>query len=653
MVRNLPTVAECWNELHPGQIFVDEDGKRHKTPSLASEAWWKISASAGAAAIRFCESRSWANRVIGYWYGLDHEGTPPYLFEGKLFDHSPVMVARWRAWLREKYVTLAHLRSAHGNETLDFDTATVPTDRLRGRMEDVAAIRYWEAGPAHQPLADYLELLGRLFRSGVAQLLDTLQATTPEPRVILIDAFKQAMAGWHNFAFFDPTYPYPFAWPETLAAAGNQGVATLLDHPALGGVVTPIDYQLRGVGGITEPEGIVDSIVLRGKAFFAECDIRTYHDDVEKGFYGTARNLTEFEAINWRNVAAALTRGFNPYWMDLVGDWYGDPAIHRTIKRSTDVLRESAKLPHTTVPGIAVILDDRSVLDTNGNGSFLHQAILADLKTGLSRCGVPYRIYLLEDLALPQFPEHRVFYFPNLFRVTPEKLDLLKSKVFTNGHLVLWGPGSGISDGTKIGIDAAEELTGFAFDFLDINDPRLVQVTDFDHPITANLPADTFFGTPLPYGPLMTPRDGRILGTCHGRSGKARGGLALKDFRQEGSPSTGWISLFTATVPLPANLWRNVARFAGAHIYSESNDVLMASREVVALHSIKSGPKTIHLPRMSSVRDLISGELLGTSNKIEFVLQAPQTRAFLLSESPSADEPSSSRIANHLKTKVP
>ena len=632
LVRNLPVTAATWNELHHDDLFIDEDGKRHDVPSLASRAWWDISAAAGVAAIRFCESRPWSRRVIGYWFGLDNEGTPPWLFEGKLFDHSPVMTARWRDWLREKYGTPEALRATYADASLDFKTIPVPKDRLRGRTEEVAAIPYWESGPLHQPLADYLELLGHLFREGTAKVFQALRAATPEPRLILTDAFKQGMAGWHNFAFFNPSFPYPLTWPETLAGAGNQGVANILDQPSLDGVVTPIDYQLRGVGGITEPEGIVDSVVLRGKVFFAECDIRTYHDDVEKGCHGMARNLSEFEAINWRNVATGLTRGFHPYWMDLVGDWFGDPAMHRSIARSAEVLRESASWPHTTVPGIAIIIDDRSVLDTNGNGAFLHQAILGDLKTGLSRCGVPYRIYLLEDLALDQFPEHRVFYFPNLFRLTPEKLALLKAKVFKGGNLVLWGPGSGISDGKAIGPDSAAELTGFSFDWLDINDPRSVQITDFDHPITAGLAENTFFGSPLAYGPLMTPSDGHHLGSCHGRSGKARAGLAVKDFRKTGSDSEGWISVFSATVPLPADLWRSLARFAGAHVYSQTNDILLASREVVGLHSIKSGPKEILLPEMMSVRDLVSGESMGNLDRIAFTLQAPQTRVFGLQD---------------------
>ena len=34
-------------------------------------------------------------------------------------------------------------------------------------------------------------------------------------------------------------------------------------------------------------------------------------------------------------------------------------------------------------------------------------------------------------------------------------------------------------------------------------------------------------------------------------------------------------------------LLRNLARYAGAHVYCETNDVLMADSSVVAIHSLK------------------------------------------------------------------
>ena len=76
-----------------------------------------------------------------------------------------------------------------------------------------------------------------------------------------------------------------------------------------------------------------------------------------------------------------------------------------------------------------MVLDDEAVLETNGNGAVLNEQVLWDLKLGLARCGVPYRIYLLDDLKLPNFPRHKLFYFPNLYRADDERVQLLQEKV--------------------------------------------------------------------------------------------------------------------------------------------------------------------------------------------------------------------------------
>jgi hypothetical protein len=85
-------------------------------------------------------------------------------------------------------------------------------------------------------------------------------------------------------------------------------------------------------------------------------------------------------------------------------------------------------------------------------------------------------------------------------------------------------------------------------------------------------------------------------------------------------------------VNLPAALWRNLARYAGAHVYSETNDVLVADSSIVALHSLQSGKKKIALPGPFRVRDAATGEeyARAPASEITFDLKAPETRVFQL-----------------------
>lgn len=611
---------KTWKTRHPEELFVTETGERLDTPSLASDVYWEKAASLSTAIVRYCESRPFAGRVIGYANFHRTEGGHEPVFAHWLFDHGPRMTAAWRAFLTRKYRTDEALRTAHGDATLTLAAAPVPRDRLRAPLADAARVRYWLPAAQNQPLRDYLELQTELFHRRFRQLGQAMRDATPRQVLFFHDALKQTMLGWNLPGFFDARADWLPFYPEVAAGSGQMRVAELFDAPGCDGLITPHDYQARGAGGVFEPEGSVDSAVLRGEYFWCEADVRTYAD--KHNGYGKARDDREFAAITWRNLASGLTRGFNPYWMDLSSDWFTTAPMHRVIARQAAVLEASVDWPHRTVPGIAMVLDDTAALETNGSGHYLNEAVLWEQKMGLARCGVPFRIYLLEDLALPQFPEHRVFYLPNLFRVDDARLALLREKVFRNGHVVVWGPGSGISDGTRLSAESAAKLTGFAFDLIEANYARRTLIADFSHPLTRGLAPDLVLGGPLTYGPLLFPTDGTRLGEAWTKLGRSQAGLAVREM-------DGWTSVFTTAVPLPAALWRNLARRAGAHVYSESGDVVLADASIVALHSLAGGAKVLELPQESAVEDLVTGSLVARrTHRLRFTLDAPGTAVY-------------------------
>ncbi len=603
IVRFFTHEPKTWLDRHPDQLFVTETGERLRVPSLASDLYWRQAARFAAAIVAHCEGRPWMRRIIGYADFGRMEGSHEPLLRHFQFDHS------------------APMRKRFGRP--------VPKDKLRGAAPDVAALPYWQPEAENRDLRDYLRLTRRLYHDGfkrIAAAMRTELKKRRRMRFIVHDALKQPMQGWDNTGFFDDQEPWPLAYPELMAGSGHIGVAPLFDAPGVDGLITPHDYQARGIGGVCQPEGAADSAVLRGKLMLSEMDTRSY-TGADPIF--PARDDKEFAAITWRNIADSLTRGYQSYWMDVFQDWFASAGIHAAIARQVEALKEAAAWPHADVPGIAMVLDDEAVLETNGDGRFLQEAVMTEWKTGLARCGVPFRIYLFDDLSRGNFPEHRVFYFPNLFRVDNKRLTLLRRKVFKDGHVVVWGPGSGISDGQRIGPESATRLTGFAFDWLPVNHPRRTLIDNFEHPITWGLPADTLFGSPLPYGPVLLPKDGVRLGQAWTKNGRLASGLAVKD-------RGGWQSVFTTAVPLPANVWRNLARVAGAHVYNEGNDILMADRGMVALHSAQSGRKRIDLPGSFDVWDVVSGKRIGRRRRcIVFDLRAPETCVFRLEQGPS------------------
>ena len=624
-----------WRWLHRDQMFVTEDGATLDTPSLASDLYWDAAARYSSALIQYCESRPWAGHLIGYANFHRDEGCHEPVLNGWLFDHSALMTARWRAYLQAKYGTEDRLRAAFGDYSLTFATIEVPKDKLRGTTPDVSKLLYWQAARQNQPLRDYLLLQRELFAAGNRRVFTAMHEAAHRRVICVYDMFKQTMQGWNCGDFFDANASRRLADPDLMSGSGSMDVASQFDLPGFDGLITPHDYQARGVGGVFEPEGIADSVVLHGKLFFCEMDTRTYADPVNG--YGKALDDREYAAVSWRNLATALTRGFNFYWMDLSSDWFSPAPIQQIIGRQVQVLKASAEWPHATVPGIAMIIDDTAALETNGAGNYLNDAVMWEQKMGLARCGVPFRVYLLDDLKLPNFPRHKVFYFPNLFKVDDARLALLKEKVFRDGNVVVFGPGSGISDGTVLGPASVEKLTGFKCEQWPVNFPHRTLISNFDHPLTQGLTPDTVIGGALSYGPLLFPLDGEQLGLAWTKQGRTYSGLSVKNFGHgagAGKAAGDYASVFTTAVTLPANLWRNLARYAGAHVYCNTNDILLADNTIVALHSLQSGPKRIELPGTYTVYDVITGKLVAEkAHAITFALHAPETRVFRLAVS--------------------
>jgi len=360
----------------------------------------------------------------------------------------------------------------------------------------------------------------------------------------------------------------------------------------------------RQMGGGYEPEGPIDSWVLRGKLFLGENDYRTYNCS-ENFSYGYARDDAEAAAALWRTAAGDIARGAQSYWMDVTsfpppkGGYFRSDSIMKIIESIVPVMRRSQEWEHADVPGIAMIVDDRSALEEDFSSDYQNLAVMWQRLTGLAHAGVPYRIYLWEDLLADNFPDHRLFVFPNLFRMDQERLDILKSRVCRDGRVVLWGPATGITDGKQLGAEWATKVTGMPMKFLNESFSRRVVLTRCDHPITARLHGAVSYGDNTAYGPILLPeRDPSFSeqGIALTVRGVHHAGLAIKDMDD-------WTSVFTAAVPVPAELLREMARHAGAHVYAEENDVVMASRNFLSVHSVRPGRRTIKLPATSPVWD--------------------------------------------------
>jgi hypothetical protein len=190
--------------------------------------------------------------------------------------------------------------------------------------------------------------------------------------------------------------------------------------------------------------------------------------------------------------------------------------------------------------------------------------------------------------------------FPTSFAPSEEDrraIDLLKG----DGRVLvfLWNVGLYL-DGA-LDEKGMEALTGIRFRTAKEPVPLRVKIRG-GHPLTDGLDG-------VEYGvdhatwpvPFADDPDARVLGVL----ADGRPALVAKE-------RDGWTAIHSTAPCLLAELLRRIARRAGVYLYVDTEDVVWATRGLVAVSVVKGGRRTIRLPRRSSVRGLFDGEEIGT-----------------------------------------
>jgi hypothetical protein len=659
---------------HIDQMQTDEDGKTYRLPSWSSTLFLEGIEKMLRNLVSYCESRPWADRIIGYQALPYGEGLLLLNIDGKMFDVSACNENAFKQWVKRRYITVEALRESWGRPDATFEAVAVPRDRdWIARRTTAAAtfggkpvntkehpfnggarntgFQHWVERANVAVEQDYCRFQRDHFLTYVRTITGAMKDQTRalgKSRVVGIDVGKQPMMGWQIASQFDGI-ANSATFPNIQLLSGSWNMKELLDDPSVDLLWTPADYHARTVGFAYEPEGPADSMVLRGKTFFLENDARTY---VGAGSRDLGAFLTpaQVQAGLMRNEALALSRNFFSYWCNVGSAYFDDVQIQKSIASLVPVLDRAPNQPHReTRDAIAFVVDDTSPMYENLTSGFQSIAVIWQRILGLASSGVPYRVLLLSDLERDDFPKYKVYFFPNLFCVDDKVMALLKKKVFRDGNVAIFGPGTGITDGIHLTAEPASKLLGVKMQLFPRSTQRRVIIQEPDGqaaPISSELPAGSSFGDSLDYGPTLVPEldavekaGGRTLGWSNTCFYIHRPGLFLRESGKgaagNGDPSErgngDYAVLWSCAVPLPSALIRSAARYAGCNIWSETNDVVYASDSFASLHSTRAGPKKLRLPRPMTVTDAMTNEVIGKDmTEIVWESKGLETRMFWL-----------------------
>ena len=613
-------LPEDFAKNHADEFEQDDKGNRYSVSFGSDLGFEKLSAALGRL-VRYTESRPWAGHIAGYTIFLEFEGVPwGSVTEGAFTDYSPAMLATWRRFLKERYATDAALRDAWGEPPASLATAALPTpaehlggdprfmfhDPVRGRktrdyyelMDELTIRRHQQTARAVKDACNGKKLVG---------MMGGYNQDAGEPRSIM------SPAGFPPVMLHKQHFSGPGCWGRAFSI------------PEIDYFFAPRDYLNTGANGVCIPLHMPASLRLHGKVTWLEDDQRTHLHKTSQ-FNPGLLNAQESVAAHRRNAGLLYTETGATDWMEQVNNWLIDDAILDNLGRMSRLLDDSvapAASRNVDVPdAICVLFDEESQGRTKPVTLLDEELFWHQRNEGLSHCGVPVRFHLLSDLALPNFPKYKCFVLPNAYHWTPEKEKLLAEKVKRDGNVVLWIYGAGYVGERALSVDGMRAATGMTIAVDTGIWEHRISLVDFDHPITRRLDNDLIFGSTRHYGPSFRVEDpeARVLGRTFAIGMNRQPALAIREFGRGARGNGGerergpgdYASIYCEAPNLPANLLREIARYAGSHVLLETNDFLLAGKDLVMIHSAKAGRRVLSLPHSATVVDAITGKTLAT-----------------------------------------
>lgn len=657
-----------WCEENPDELVKYSDGKIRPAElytesyiatlpgmySFGSEKWRRDAASAVEETMDKIDSLPYADRIIGYffsaggtseWYYINpmhygekvvysdsggFEQTAERVNEDIVGDTSPAFKRAFSAYLKEIYGTDEALRRAWGDDSVSLDEPRIPTGEERyfiyGVDHDLThpiGLRANSPAPPTPTNGTNKGLFINMERTRVTyDFYRALHLITADAVMHFGKLVKEKYNGKKlSGAFYGAAGSTKFFDFGTVG-----GVSKILESPYIDFLASPSVYENRQLGGYAGQRQVFDSYRVHGKMFVCEDDTRTHH---ENDFYRDAFELYSIhdtENMLKREFGRNICTDVQAWWFDQIigGKRYKDPEIYKLFKKQQKIAEEFYSGDRRKCSEIAFIYDEESYAVVSNESSVQNVELLRNYETDI--IGAPYDRYYHTDLDLA--PDYKLYVFVNCYYLTDKEREQIKRKLRKNRAtaLFLWANGVINPDAERIqGAENVADLVGMSIKEEDAVRYGKFKVTgesftknldrgeiygDFKRRMCANASSYTarVRSSKVFLTPAYTANDEKAENLGH--------------FLDTGAPALsvkecdGYISVYCGSKYVSADILREVARFAGCHIYEESGDVIYANRRYLTHHAASSGKKIIRLPEVVRVTDAYTGEDFGVTDRI-------------------------------------
>lgn len=618
VLRNCLRPPAWWMDAHPDEVLrFDRDataafGPDFRDASYGSDVWLEAMARCYRQVCARLHAQ-YDGRVILYQFGMGACGENHPIGacapDGRWYcgDFSPAMTRHFRRWLRGKYGDDATLRAAWSRPAASLETAAPPPREERLRTD-----WFTFRDPRRAWVADYLQCFAERVEEIVITLCGAIKEATG----------RESLAGSHLGAIMDTGF-HAYIYHQLPTNCFRRALA----HPDVDTFTSPPSYDNRVPGGDSTSMMPVGSYLLHNKLIYQDQDTRTFHvSEADRRAYtlgAIAADAAETAGALKRDVGQAIIRGYGLWWHAMVPGMYDHPAVSDCAARLAEIGRRALRFPRGVAPGAAIVVDEESAFHQQCANRLFYPMLYYQRQYQWGRSGIPWDLYLHNDLESPDFADHKLYYFLNTFYLTDGEIAAIEQRVKRNGAVVVWSYAPGIQSPAGIDLARVERLTGFRLRAADLEALSRVTLTATEHPYVKpgsfdDIPCyldpawqSLYIGAgPMGnddragiYGPLIHVDDpaAEVLGELDPLQAP---GFCVKRFDD-------WTSVFVSAPMLNAPVLRNIARAAGIHVYAEQQDVVLPGRSFLTVHARAEGEKVVRLPAPADVYECYDGRLLG------------------------------------------
>lgn len=634
----LGLMAPWWGHANPDEVHAVS--QTLTTAVIHSPLWLGDVSQVVREFVSWLQTTRWAPRIIGFmlnagsseeWLAFDTEK----MFQGQ---YHPVIEREFRVWLREQYLHEKALQAAWRDEKASFDLAKPPTGQLRkgSHIWGLYTLRdpYYD-----RPAIDYYRFLNERLADALISLCKVAKGASVAPIIC---------GGFHSYLWWETgIYSYIQEYGHTLVQKLNAS-------PYVDFISDITSYDDRYPGGPSGYLGLAACQNLSNTLHYTEVDLGTHLNmtpqqsqlwensdknvvpgscepilpdrDWKWKLAHCGRDEEEQIAVLEREAAHNLITGTPYWWFDIKGHSYASPGLTGTLKRLSLMGKEAVKWDRSSLAEVAFVCSEETPLFQSAmNGSLLrfemegaHGLLLDGCTKKWGLAGVPFDCYELHDLAHPDFPgeQYKLLIFVNCAKVSEKAAQGIK-RWQNGGRTLLWTFAAACLDEDHFDPALGEGLVGIRLGCQKKRRVIHVEMGDNGSELTRG-GAALNFGAGTSVGPVFYADDSgaQVLGTLR------EGGEAGFVFKEHDD----WNALYLSMISFGPQLLRNMAKFAGAHIWCESDDVIYANRSMLCLHSASSGNKRIQLPRVTTLTDLQSGVTQKDVSVVEFEMPAYRTR---------------------------